>query len=151
MSWVKVFRIIPEFRILRLTFHRGFWKFWTFTHKMSQNLSSIAVVNHALPLSYGMRFPTLWYVRPAKAQTSLYIRTVWSEPLLVAWIFYDCSATDCILSLKGGCTGSSESTLVKMSNCRKSYAAAYFIFAEKGLSRQKTDVSEAVTDSFPDD
>ena len=28
------------------------------------------------------------------------------------------------LSLKGGCTGSSESTLVKMSNCWKSHAAA---------------------------
>ena len=28
------------------------------------------------------------------------------------------------LSLKGGCTGSSESTLVKMSNCWKSQAAA---------------------------
>ena len=30
------------------------------------------------------------------------------------------------LSLKGGCRGSSESTLVKMSNCRKSHAAAHF-------------------------
>ena len=29
------------------------------------------------------------------------------------------------LSLKGGCTGSSESTLVKMSNCGKSNAAAH--------------------------
>ena len=29
-----------------------------------------------------------------------------------------------ILSLKGGCTGSSESTLVKMSNCWKSHAVA---------------------------
>ena len=28
------------------------------------------------------------------------------------------------LSLKGGCTGSSESTLVKMSNCWKSHALA---------------------------
>ena len=28
------------------------------------------------------------------------------------------------LSLKGGCTGSSESTLVKMSNCLKSHATA---------------------------
>ena len=28
------------------------------------------------------------------------------------------------LSLKGGCRGSSESTLVKMSNCWKSHAAA---------------------------
>ena len=30
------------------------------------------------------------------------------------------------LSLKGGCGGSSESTLVKMSNCWKSHAAAHF-------------------------
>ena len=40
-------------------------------------------------LSHGMRFPTMWYVWPAKAQTSLCIRIVWSEPLLVAWIFDD--------------------------------------------------------------
>ena len=31
------------------------------------------------------------------------------------------------LSLKGGCRGSSESTLVKMSNCWKSHAAAQMI------------------------
>ena len=31
------------------------------------------------------------------------------------------------LSLKGGCTGSSESTLVKMSNCWKAYAAAHIV------------------------
>ena len=37
-----------------------------------------------------MRYPTMWYVRPAKPQISLCIRPVWSEPLLVAWIFYDC-------------------------------------------------------------
>ena len=30
------------------------------------------------------------------------------------------------LSLKGGCRGSSEFTLVKMSNCWKYYAAAHF-------------------------
>ena len=30
------------------------------------------------------------------------------------------------LSLKGGCRGLSESTLVKMSNCWKSHAAAHF-------------------------
>ena len=30
----------------------------------------------------------------AKAQTSLRIRAVWSEPLLVAWIFYDCQVID---------------------------------------------------------
>ena len=29
------------------------------------------------------------------------------------------------LSLKGGCTGSSESTLVKMPNCEKSHAVSH--------------------------
>ena len=32
------------------------------------------------------------------------------------------------LSLKGGCRGSSESTLVKMSNCWKSHVAAQFCY-----------------------
>ena len=32
------------------------------------------------------------------------------------------------LSLRGGCRGSSESTLVKMSNCWKSHVAAHFQF-----------------------
>ena len=31
------------------------------------------------------------------------------------------------LSLKGGCTGSSESRLAKMSNCWKSHAAAHTV------------------------
>ena len=31
------------------------------------------------------------------------------------------------LSLKGGCRGSSESTLVKISNCWKSHAAAHIV------------------------
>ena len=31
------------------------------------------------------------------------------------------------LSLKGGCRGSSESTLVKMSNCWKSHATAHIL------------------------
>ena len=37
-----------------------------------------------------MRFPTMWYVWLAKAQTSLRICAVWLEPLLVTWIFYEC-------------------------------------------------------------
>ena len=45
-------------------------------------------------MSQCTRFPTMWYVRPAKPRTSLRIRAVWSEPLLVAWLFYDCWATD---------------------------------------------------------
>ena len=32
------------------------------------------------------------------------------------------------LSLKGGCTGSSESTLVKLPHCWKSHAAAQIVF-----------------------
>ena len=39
-----------------------------------------------------MRFPTIRYVLPAKPQIS--IPAVWSEPLLVAWVFYDYQATD---------------------------------------------------------
>ena len=35
------------------------------------------------------------------------------------------------LSLKGDCRGSSESTLVKMSNCWKSYAAAHYYFGQE--------------------
>ena len=43
-------------------------------------------------MSRSIQFPTMWYmyVQAAKAQTSLRISAVWSEPLLVAWIFYDC-------------------------------------------------------------
>ena len=36
------------------------------------------------------------------------------------------------LSLKGGCRGSFESTLVKMSNCWKSQAAAHLFFHNAG-------------------
>ena len=45
-------------------------------------------------MSRDIRFPTMWYMRPAKTQISLRIHSVWSEPLLVAWIFYACYATD---------------------------------------------------------
>ena len=43
---------------------------------------------------WAVGFPTMWYVRPAKPQISLRICAVWSERLLVTWIFYDCLATD---------------------------------------------------------
>ena len=49
-----------------------------------------------LKMSCDMWFSTMWFVRPAKAQISLRICVVWSEPLLVAWIFYECQATDWI-------------------------------------------------------
>ena len=31
-------------------------------------------------MSRDMRFPTMWYVQPAMAQTSLCMRAVWPEP-----------------------------------------------------------------------
>ena len=54
----------------------------------------ILLKSKTVQMSRGMRFPTMWYVRPAKAQTSLRVRTVWSELLLVTGIFYDNQATD---------------------------------------------------------
>ena len=48
--------------------------------------------------------------------------------------------TEChleFLNLKGGCTGSSESTLVKMSNCWKSHALAHLMFDEHIMPRQE--------------
>ena len=77
-------------------------------------------------MSQCMRFPTMWYVRPAKLVISLRTRAVWSEPLLVAMIVKLLTEQHLeLLSLKEGCGGSSESTLVKMSNCWKSHAAAH--------------------------
>ena len=71
----------------------------------------------------------MWYVGPAKRQISLRICTVCSEPLLVAE--YSMSVKLLtehrleFVSLKGGCTGSSESTLVKMPHC---VAAQFMIY-----------------------
>ena len=45
-------------------------------------------------MSRDIWFPTMWYVRPAKPQISLRICAVWPGPLLVAWLFYECYATD---------------------------------------------------------
>ena len=79
-------------------------------------------------LSQCMRFPTMWYVRPAKPQISLRIRAVWS--MLCKSLEYSMTLKLLtehhleFLSLKGGYKGSSESTLVKMSHCWKSHAAA---------------------------
>ena len=60
---------------------------WYFLNILSYILIKCIILCY---LSCDMRFPTMWCVRPAKAQTSLRIRAVWSEPLLVAWIFYEC-------------------------------------------------------------
>ena len=58
-------------------------------------------------LSRDMRFPTMWYVRPAKPQISLLICSA-SEPLLVAYSMTVKLLTEQhleFLSLKRGCTG----------------------------------------------
>ena len=76
-----------------------------------------------------MRFPAIWHVRPAKAQTSLRIPTVRSEHL--PSLEYSMSVKRLtehlleVLSLKGGCTCSSESTLVKVPHCWNSHVTAH--------------------------
>ena len=48
------------------------------------------------------------------------------------------------LSLRGGCTGSSESTLVKMPHCWKLHIAAHILFMEEfiGLRRGNNHLPE---------
>ena len=78
-----------------------------------------------------MRFPTIWYcdqqkLRPACA----YAQTDQSLCLSLEYFMtVELLTEHCLefLSLTGGCTGSSESTLFKMSNCWKSRAAAQII------------------------
>ena len=88
---------------------------------------------------------------PLKAQTSLRISAVWSEPLLVTWIYTLRLLTEHhleFLSLKGGCTGSSESTLVKMPHCWKSHVAAQCVL---GISAPSTPASISVPIEESDD
>ena len=82
-----------------------------------------------LHMSQCMRFPTMWYVRPAKAQTSLRICAVWSEPCSL--LEYSMSVKLLtkhpleVLSLKTSCRGLSESTLLKMLHCWKSHVTVH--------------------------
>ena len=77
-----------------------------------------------------MRFPSMGYVLPAKAQTSLCICAVWSEPLLVTWLLHDCRATDRISFEVSKLTRRPhslvQSTLLKMPHCWKPRVAAHF-------------------------
>ena len=66
-----------------------------------------------------MRFPTMWYVRPAKPQISL-------VKLLIEHRLE-------LLSLKGGYTGSYESTLVKMPHCWKSHVMAQIVILYQNI------------------
>ena len=77
-----------------------------------------------------MRFPSMWYVRPAKAQASLaYAQSDQSLCLSLDYYMSVKLLTEQlleVLSLKGGCIGSSESTLVKTPHCWKSRVTAHF-------------------------
>ena len=60
-------------------------------------LSLVSLLNDLIGLRYRHRSNEQWRVisnnvvcATSKAQTSLRIGTVWSEPLLVAWTFYEC-------------------------------------------------------------
>ena len=46
-------------------------------------LSGFGHLDAHIMLTRDMTLPAMWYVRPAKAQTSLRKRATWSEPLLV--------------------------------------------------------------------
>ena len=51
------------------------------------------------------------------------------------------------LSLKRGCTGSSESTLVKMPHCWKSHVAAHIILFISGVSCELNTVSSEIDEN----
>ena len=71
----------------------------------------------------------MWHVRPAKPQTSL-CAYAQSDQSLCSSLDYSISVKLLtehlleVLSLKGGCTCSSESTLVKIPHCWKSLVVA---------------------------
>ena len=75
-----------------------------------------------------MRFATMWYVQPAKARPACaYAQTDQSIRKSLEYSMNIKLLTEHHLefvSLKGGCTGSFESTLVKMPHCWKSHFTA---------------------------
>ena len=68
-----------------------------------------------------MRFPTMWYVRPAMTQNHCLSLEYSMSVKLLAEHHLE------FLSLKRGYTGSSESTLVKIPHCWKSHDTAQVI------------------------
>ena len=81
-----------------------------------------------------MRFPTMLCVRRAMAQISLPICADWyaqADHSLCLSLEYSMAFRPLtelhleFLSLKGVCTGSSDSTLVKMPHCWKSHVTAH--------------------------
>ena len=76
-----------------------------------------------------MRFPAMWFVRPARLRPACaYAQSDQSLCLSLEYFMRVKLLTEHIfeiLSFKGGCSGSSESTLVKILHCWKSHVAAY--------------------------
>ena len=73
-------------------------------------------------MSHDTRFPTMWYVRLAKAQISLCQSLEYSMTVkLLSEHHLE------FLSIKGGYTGSSEATVVLMSHCWKSCVTAKIV------------------------
>ena len=74
---------------------------------------------HLLHLSRVMRFPKIVVCSTSKSSNQpAYPRSLiraFASRLNIIWVLHHLD----FLSLKGGCTGSSESTLVKLSYCRK--------------------------------
>ena len=78
-----------------------------------------------------MGFPTMWYVRPAKPQISCaYAQSDQSLCLSLEYSMTVKLLTEHhlkFLSLKGGCTGLSESNHVKMPHCWKSHVTVHIM------------------------
>ena len=94
--------------------------------------------SHCFYMSQCMRFPTMWYVRPARLRPACaYAQTdqslCWSlEYSMTVKLLTEHHLE--FLSLKGGCRGSPESTLVKMPHCWKSRVAAHKLLTLEQLT-----------------
>ena len=79
-------------------------------------------------VSRSMRFPTMWFVRQQSLRSACAYAQ--SDQSLCKSLEYSVSVKLLtehhleFLSLKGGCTGSSECTLIKMPHCWKSHVTA---------------------------
>ena len=82
-------------------------------------------------MSRDIRFPTIWEINVDQQSLRSACAYVKSDQSLCLSLVYSMSVkllTEHHLefqSLKGGCTGSSESTLVKIPHCLKSHVAAH--------------------------
>ena len=85
-----------------------------------------------------MRFPTMWYVRPAKAQICAQ-----SDQSLFLSLEYSMTVQHLaeqhleFLRLTGGCACSSESVHVKMPHCLKSHVTAHIVSTFRCIEEQR--------------